>query len=1074
MTQGVAIETTENMPTVSEQEILEWLKAHPPHGETVIDFHDHTIPGYRLIRELGQGAMSTVYLAEQITLKRLVAIKISRFTQRQAHDWQRFQREAEILSQLPHPGVLKVIDSGLLENQRPYFVTEWCPGGHVGQRLHGQPLTPRAAATIVASVCDILEVVHQADIIHRDLKPSNILVIEKEEIPLERCTLRIADFGLARQITLDQRATLTHTTMGTPGYSAPEQWNDAKIADHRADIYSMGALLYELLTGRPPFQAASPLSAIKCILHEDPIKPRLLQPGIDASLEAVCLKCLEKSPRDRYESAAELAADLRRFLNHEPVQAKPPGPAKQVSHWIRKHPVLSITSLAAGALLVLGLLSLWKVTLSEERSRSHEELAKQAEYFRLMATIRERVAKPLIGWTQANLHDIEKARSLQFDGTDQRELKREFIRASLAFDLAKRADYRNQKLGEIATIAWHPTQPWLAIGYIKAVGNNTNVIEILEIPTMKVVHRLEWPVETTGFGGNVKKNQDGVRSLAWNQDGTILLAGTRSGALQQFAFIAHTPLRQCLGHIPDSLARLLCTGNGKYILANSSFPPWDNRLYRWGKTVSIPEIIYESDIPISNLIALPNSSRVAILRQDTSIVEIDTDNPHVLPNNQHVLYGMSIDSLQGKSLKGNSLDRWLRDYGFNHIPLRQIENMSLITQLNSNLPNHLPLEERMLHTRTSISPLWMKDQKHTIFQRPNSQHIDFQEYASDCRTLSTSLITTKQDKIQFDYQHHSRWLGCKLLDSLTVFQCNKPSRDYVNLHTESLIEFEMSEDGTQRAVFDGTQAMMQTDIHGYSIPMPSISNPSHQNQSIACNPTQPQVALMHQNVIKIWDYVLQKERLFNSKQRRIDLAYSPDGVLWVSGKEQMESIDQQQRIRTYTMIAKEYRSIKVSDRWLLGLYQSGKYIDVFERTGTTDLKLKHVWTNDEPGESMTLDSNHTQLALGTRTGSVVIRQIPVGKFVRTLPACHREVITSIDWKGNTIATGGQDHWIRLWEETDGQWQPTLEWEARGEIVKQKMTADAKQLFALVQGEFALRTFDITSIRSMLQKDGWIK
>jgi hypothetical protein len=327
------------------------------------------IPGYEILGELGRGGMGVVYKAEQIALKRLVAVKMllaGQYAPPSARA--RFKTEVEAIARVQHPNLVQIFEVGEHEG-RPFFAMEYVDGGDLEHKIAAQPQPPRQAAELVEVLARAIHVAHTRGIIHRDLKPANILLASNESSGKGPSTThhslltnhqpKITDFGLAKRLDVSGGPTLTQHILGTPSYMAPEQAaGKSKDVGPATDVYALGAILYQLLTGRPPFQGETALAILRQVTMDEPVPPRRLQPGVATDLETICLKCLEKSPLRRYATAAALADDLHRFLAGEPIHARPISWWRRTEKWVRRRPavaaLLAVSSLALLLLLAGG------------------------------------------------------------------------------------------------------------------------------------------------------------------------------------------------------------------------------------------------------------------------------------------------------------------------------------------------------------------------------------------------------------------------------------------------------------------------------------------------------------------------------------------------------------------------------------------------------------------------------------------------------------------------------------------------------------------------------------------------
>jgi hypothetical protein len=274
------------------------------------------VPGYEVLEELGRGGMGVVYKARQTGLDRIVAVKmVLAGGQADADDLARFRGEAAAVARIRHPHIVQVHEVGEVGG-RPYFSLEYAEGGSLAQALDGTPRPGRDAARLAETLARAVHAAHRAGIVHRDLKPANVLLMGDG-------TPKITDFGLAKHLDGPAGPTRTGLIMGTPSYMAPEQAGGrSKEVGPATDVYALGSVLYELLTGRPPFKAATSLDTLLQVIEQEPAPPRLLNPAVERDLETVCLKCLEKDPRRRYATAEALADDLRRYLAGEPISTR--------------------------------------------------------------------------------------------------------------------------------------------------------------------------------------------------------------------------------------------------------------------------------------------------------------------------------------------------------------------------------------------------------------------------------------------------------------------------------------------------------------------------------------------------------------------------------------------------------------------------------------------------------------------------------------------------------------------------------------------------------------------------------
>jgi serine/threonine protein kinase/tetratricopeptide (TPR) repeat protein len=348
-------------------------ESSPSNGANKLPRVGERVAGYEILEVLGSGGMGVVYKAQQLSANRVVALKMilaGQFASEIAV--RRFLAEAKAAARLDHPHLVPVYDVGAHEGQ-PYYSMKFIDGGNLAKKIGGTPLPPTEAAQLVEVLSQGIHYAHEHSVVHRDLKPANVL-LTKDGLPL------IADFGLAKKEEGDKGLTHSGAIMGTPSYMAPEQASgDAKDIGPLTDVYALGSILYECLTGRPPFKGATPMDTLWQVRTDDPVSVRQLQPTVPRDLETICHYCLSKLPAKRYGSAKEVGEDLRRYLDGRPIKARPVGLPAQIWRWCRRKPALAGLIVALVLVVSIGIGSVvslwWQAAESERRARESEKNA---------------------------------------------------------------------------------------------------------------------------------------------------------------------------------------------------------------------------------------------------------------------------------------------------------------------------------------------------------------------------------------------------------------------------------------------------------------------------------------------------------------------------------------------------------------------------------------------------------------------------------------------------------------------------------------------------------------------------
>jgi WD40 repeat protein/tRNA A-37 threonylcarbamoyl transferase component Bud32 len=467
---------------------------------------------YELLQKLGKGGMGVVYKARQRNLNRLVALKrILSGAYASPQELARFHIEATDLARLRHPNIVQIYETGEDENC-PYFSMEFVDGGNLARQLDGAPLPARRAAELVEVLSRAMHHAHQQGIVHRDLKPGNVLVTA-DGVP------KVTDFGLAKGLGREGEQTEPGAILGTPSYMAPEQacGKNDEIGPV-TDVYGLGGILYELLTGRPPFRGTNAADTLHQVRSQEPVAPSRLQPKVPRDLETICLKCLQKEPHKRYASALALAEELRCFLHGEPIRARPVGPGERLWRWCRRNPALAAASGLAAAFLIMAatvstIFAVYRAEAarrltvalgqSEENRRKLSETTKKAAHlaFRQGLNLCEQgdaaagmlwLGQSLEIATRAADKDLERVIRLNLDGW-RRQVNP--LRAILPHQSA------------VSAVAFSPD------GKIIVTGSKDGMVQPWDAATAKPV-------------GQPLKHQDPVHAIGFSPDGTTIITGS--------------------------------------------------------------------------------------------------------------------------------------------------------------------------------------------------------------------------------------------------------------------------------------------------------------------------------------------------------------------------------------------------------------------------------------------------------------------------------------------------------------------------------------------------------------------
>jgi eukaryotic-like serine/threonine-protein kinase len=474
------------------------------------------VANYEIIREVGRGGMGVEYLARHRALRRFVALKMiltGGFASEA--ELQRFQREAELAARVQHPNIVQVYEAGVHEG-RPFLAMEWVSGITLADRMGPDPWSPDDAARLVETLALAIEAAHRKGVIHRDLKPSNILLETEAGSgpvgPLAGAVPKVADFGLALPIEGGNRLTLTGLTVGTPEYMAPEQATSGATVGPAADVYALGAVLYQLLTGRVLFVADTPIEMLQALISHEPVSPRRLRPSLPRDLETIVLKAIEKEPARRYATADAMAEDLRRFLASEPILAQPPTALTRLVKWARRRPSLAALTAALAVVTLIAffvITALW-VEAARARDRASEAArdAQQRSHAERRARYQVAVAAAA---AELELNNLDAARDF-LEAAPEEHRNWEWSHFAAQLDNAQTV-FRPED-GSVAVLALAPSGGRLA--YSVNGGRDVRVRAPSALADLAV------------FRGHDAR----VASIAFSPDGSLVAAGAIDGTVR--------------------------------------------------------------------------------------------------------------------------------------------------------------------------------------------------------------------------------------------------------------------------------------------------------------------------------------------------------------------------------------------------------------------------------------------------------------------------------------------------------------------------------------------------------------
>ncbi len=610
------------------------------------------IPGYEILGELGRGGMGVVFKARHLQLGRLVALKMSRSGELSGEELARFRAEAEAVARLRHANIVQIYEVSECQG-RPFFAFEYVEGGSLADFLRGTPQPAKPCAELVEKLARAMQAAHEHGIIHRDLKPANVLLGGMAAAahhaegagaghPNHMTTMqwsaaysplavpKIADFGVAKRLDKQSLHTATGAVLGTPNYMAPEQaWGSDKRrpVGPPVDVYALGAILYEMITGRPPFLGETPLDTLQQVVMQEPVPPTRLQPKIPKDLETICLKCLQKDSGRRYVSAAALADDLRRFLDDRPILARPSGPMTRLMRWRRRNPAVAALLVIAALLLLTG------TGVSTYFAFSASNAAEEAKHNAARADDKAREAKENLEVANANLEKAVANEKLAVRNLAERDKVFYSWKTTLAFRAMQ-----DNKVGEVLELLdslipvpgavdlrgfeWYLMRQRSGGKPVTFHAHDSPILAMAFSPDGKslatanasrnqqgqpvAVDIILWDVRSTKPKKVFRDIPASVTCLAFRPDGKRLASACENNTFRVWTVETGQPVFECNGH-EGAVTSIQFTPDGNELITSST-----------DKTVGIWDA--ETGKPAGNSVTLPDAAQWVALQPDGSTI----------------------------------------------------------------------------------------------------------------------------------------------------------------------------------------------------------------------------------------------------------------------------------------------------------------------------------------------------------------------------------------------------------------------------------------------------------------------
>jgi eukaryotic-like serine/threonine-protein kinase len=1066
------------------------LTETPPAGPPDAPLPPPRVGRFEIVRELGRGGCGVVYLARDPRLGREVALKVPRaHTLLSPELRRRFLREARASAGLRHPHIVQVYEGGE-DGELCYLVCAYCSGGTLAEWLRKQPglVPPRQAARLLLAVAEAVQHAHEHGVLHRDLKPGNILLEADGEgaggagpgfTPL------VADFGLAKVMQQTRApdgegadaptvATRAGTLIGTPQYMAPEQTRgDGEGVGPATDVYSLGVVLYELLTGRPPFLGATDWDTLGQVREQEPVPPRRLQPRVPRDLETVCLKCLEKEPARRYPSARELADDLRHFLEGKPVKARPLGAAGRCWRWCRRRPAKAAL-FAISALVLLVFLPGWAWYGSRlARAREHTQLVERAaeaehkarasaeeaawtqEFYRVLFEVKERRARMPPGWTWDNLRDLRRAAGLNPSPENFPALHTE---AAAALAGVSVRPVRAVAPGFTAFhAAFTPDGGLLALAQNVGRGPPGMKVLLVDPASGKTVRELAYPSFPLW---QVRSGRaEASKSLAISPDGRWLVVGTRSGHLHCWD-LRTASLRVATWRGHDKEVFRLAFDPALHTLFSLSK---EGELKRWDVARREPLPLPGLPARVDDLAALPARRAVAFLAgEQLSVRDGETLSPLTLP--------VRVQAARFVPSPGGATVLVKGDGGLH---LHEHE-----------WAQHLCILPGSAEARPDDGLAFSPDGRLAAWVAPSTRRLKLWDVAGG-RLEADAVVPGALGGVAF--HPGGRLLaviaeGQTLLYELSGGDCHEVKAQ----QGAPLKDVTFAGDGRTLACLGDScigprrcQVTLWPPGRGQPRHPPlcwSVVRPPRQLFTLAVSPTGSAVCCTSDEDVLCWDRAGGRLRPCGALGKEDELkrlGFGPDGTLWAAVGHEVRCgrppkvpltacwengpAERQAGLVFYSVAAGRRRA--------LAGRRDGRLF-LFDAASCRHLRDWRVC--DSAVWALALSPDERLALAGTELGKVRLLSLPEGRVVRDLPA-HGDCVTGVAFLGRgLLLSASRDATVRLWR-ADGS--PLLTLPAPGPVERVALSPDGGRLAVVVAGERGVRVWHLGRLGEALDRLG---